>query len=99
MSGFNDFGSFLTDGVEGLSQKAMNVFAHSYNQNLDEMFGRLHENKKTGEKAEHYNLNSYQRAAFRTKEQQQRFIEAMKQQNISVVAPDVKINGQYLAEI
>lgn len=99
MSGFNDFGSFLTDGAEGLSQKTMNVFSHSYNQNLNEMFGRLHESRKTDEKAEYYNPNSYQRAAFRTKEQQQRFIEAMKQQNISIVAPDVKINGQYLAEI
>lgn len=99
MNGFTDFGNFMSDGAEGLSQKAMNVFAHSYNQNLDEMFGRLHENRKTGEKAEYYNPDSYQRAAFRTKEQQQHFIEAMKQQNIGVVAPDIKINGQYLVEI
>lgn len=99
MSGFTDFGNFMTNGAERLSQKALNVFAHSYEQNLDEMFGRLHERKETGEKAEHYNRTDYYRAAFRTQQQQQRFIEEMQKQHINVVAPNTAINNQYLVEI
>lgn len=41
MSGFSDFGSIVTNGLESLSQNALNVFSRSYEKNVDEMFGRL----------------------------------------------------------
>lgn len=99
MSGFSDFGSIVTNGAENLSQNAMNIFAKSYEKNVDEMFGRLHGHLKAGERNENYDRNDFKRVAFKSEEQARRFVQAMREQNIEAIFAPKKINGQYLAEI
>lgn len=84
-----------------LAREAYNAFSDSYNRNVSEMFGRLHDEMEQTKCMPHteYDERQYRRVAFHTREQADAFFAYMQKYNVEAMEAPVKLNGQYLVEI
>ena len=82
-----------------VSAKLQNAVKREYENEVDAMFGRLHEGKNADQQATNYNPSDYKRVAFDDKQSSIRFAQYMEEKGVDVVVTPIKLNGQYLAEI
>ena len=94
-----NFGSYKENGVRSLDSaidhaiaKRMNEANRVYENNVNEMFSKLHSQSD-------YNSSDYERIAFSNKEDASRFLQDMKDQGIDAVGSSRKVMGQILIEI
>lgn len=96
------FSAGLSAAQQG-SAKLNDIFTESYNQEVDLMFGRLHEQRSNPQSSDYsvnnYNKDDYKRVGFHSRKEASQFVKQMESLGVETVVSPVKLNGQYLVEI